>query len=124
LVTVVLLAGIPSFLVVLSAKLHGAVFYRYALEAILGIVILVILALYRMSRGDSRVGAIILLILTGVFVERFIFDAFGRADLQPAPRMLSAVNQGASPKPMVMDHPLLSLVPEDVPLLVSNPLSF
>jgi len=64
----------------------------------------------------------ILALLTGVFVERFVSDAFARPDLQPAAKVMGPAD--SKPEVVVRGHPLLSMTSGPLPLVVSNPFSF
>ncbi len=125
-VAVTLLAATPLYLALLIAEMHSSIFYRYALAAVIGFVVLASRALYLAAKGDTRIGAIVFLLLTGVFVERFISDAFARPDIQPPLRVVyaSATEPPADSKNSVPGHPLLSVVPEDMPLVISDPFRF
>ena len=47
-----LLAATPLFLALLIAQMHSSIFYRYALAAAIGIVVLATRALYLAAKGD------------------------------------------------------------------------
>jgi len=121
-----LLAATPIFLALLIAEIHSAIFYRYSLAAVLGIVALVARAFYLVAHGDSRIGAVVLLLLTAVFVERFISDAFAQPDSRPAARLMyaSATDTPTDTNESVPGHRLLSVVPGDLPLVISDPFRF
>ena len=120
-VSVTLLAAIPAFLIILLTRLHSPIFYRYGLVAVLGMAILITWAWERAACADSRVGVVILLVLTGVFVERFVSDAWGTPDQQP----LAKVMDDASPRgSKVPGQPLLEMAPGNLPLVVANPIWF
>jgi hypothetical protein len=120
-VAVLVLAAIPIFLIALVAGLHSPVFYRYGLAAVLGMAILVTQACERIAGGDSRIGVVILLLMTGVFTERFVSDAFSRQDEQPGAVLMSGAGRNDI---KVAGHPLLAMVTGDTPLVVSNPIWF
>jgi hypothetical protein len=120
-VAVVLLTAMPIFVIVLVAGLHSPVFYRYGLTAVLGLAVLITQAFEHVSGGDLRIGVAIMLLLAGTFVERFISDAFGLPDSQPAAKLMADPEKSPI---RVAGNPLLSMVTGDLPLVVSNPFWF
>ncbi|MDE3198662.1 MAG: glycosyltransferase family 39 protein [Acidobacteriota bacterium] len=120
-VAIGLLTALPILLTILVAKLDSSIFYRYGIAAVLGMVVLTMRAFHRISFGDPRIGSLILLLMSGVFVERFISDAFSRPDMQPG---ASIVAGAAETGIHVGGHRLLSFVKPGVPLVVSNPFWF
>jgi len=120
-VAVVLLTAIPVFLIILVVPLQSPLFYRYALAAVLGMAILIARAFERAAGGDSRIGVVVLLLLAGIFVERFVSDAFGAPDGQPPAKLVAASGNADI---NVQGNSLLSMATGDLPLVVSNPFWF
>ncbi|MGD1069421.1 MAG: glycosyltransferase family 39 protein [Bryobacteraceae bacterium] len=120
-VVVVLLTAMPIFLMILVARLHSPIFYRYALAAVIGMAVLISQAFEHLAGGDSRLGVVVFLLFAGVFVERFVSDAFGVPDFQPQVKLMADTEKSAI---QVAGNPLLSMVTGDLPLVVSNPFWF
>ncbi len=120
-VAVVLLTAMPIFVIVLVAGLHSPVFYRYGLTGVLGLAVLITQAFEHVSGGDLRIGVVIMLLLAGIFVERFVSDAFGRPDGQPPIKLMADPEKSPI---QIAGNPLLSMITGDLPLVVSNPFWF
>ena len=117
-VVVALLTATPIFLTILAVGLRSPVFYKYALAAILGMAILITRGFERAAGGDARIGVVIFLLLAGIFVERFVSDAFGAPDGQPPVRLVADLDNADIE---VAGNSLLSMAQGDLPLVVSNP---
>jgi hypothetical protein len=81
-------------------------------------VVIAIRAFHRISRGDRRIGALLLITFTGVFVERFVSDALGKPDLQQGAHLME---KSQEEHVKILGHPLLSLAEGKLPLVIGNP---
>jgi hypothetical protein len=83
--------------------------------------ILIAQAFEWLAAGDRRIGVAIFLVLTGVFVERFVSDAFGEPDAQPLAKVMKESGDGSI---RVAGNPLLTMAAGNLPLVVANPIWF
>jgi hypothetical protein len=61
--------------------------------SILGMAILLTRTLYVAAAGEARIGAVIVILLTGAYTEKFIFDAFDSPSAK-LPLMAKAGHEG------------------------------